>query len=164
MWIRTWDWTNCKFMGSTMITHWRITRLIYRLWYMTLPRSTWLMRLALTTQSCFMTMVPFLTHLVAPFSLGIRRFARVLNMIQLSPLEAYTMISQKGASWSWISLVQLSRMDASLEDAGYAALIVFVSFGSCVHLISFYCLFSFGFKLFMERLCGSNYPHTIGTV
>jgi len=40
----------------------------------------------------FMTLVPFLTRLVASFSLGIRRFAWVLNMIQLSPLEACTMI------------------------------------------------------------------------
>jgi len=49
MWIGTWDWINCKFMGSTMITLWRITRRICRLWYMTLPRSIWLVRLALTT-------------------------------------------------------------------------------------------------------------------
>lgn len=131
MWIRTWDWIDCKFMVSTMITHWHITPLIYRLWYMTLPRNIWLMRLASTLLLLFVLriVVSFLTLLAAFFSLGIRTFAWVLNMIQLSLLEAYTMISQKAASWNWISLVQLSLTDATLVDAGYLLRIdSFVSF------------------------------------
>lgn len=90
---------------------------------MTLPRSIWLMRLASTNsllRFLFLSVfVSFLTLLVASFSLGIRTFAWVLNMIHLSLLEVYTMISQEGASWSLISLVQLSLMDATLVDAGY---------------------------------------------
>lgn len=144
MWIRTWDWTDYKFMVSIMITHWHITRLICRLWYMTLPKSTWLMRLALTNSLLLFVFLPILVSsftLVTSFSLGIPRFAWVLNMIQLFLLEAYTMISQKGASWSWISLVQLSPTDATLVDGGY-----FIShFIFMQHHISFCYHFGFVF-------------------
>jgi len=139
-------------MVSITITHWHITPIICRLWYMTLPRSIWLTRLASTNsllRFLFLSIfVSFLTLLVASFSLGIQTFAWVLNMIHLSLLEVYTMISQEGASWSWISLVQLNPTDATLVDAGYWTLFLF--FCSALYLFAALCChLDFVFNLFM---------------
>ena len=110
-----------KFMASTTTTHWRTTLPICRVWFMILQRNIWWMRLALSyCDGAIGFSRCFITHVCCHnFSLGILKFAWNSNMIRLFPLEAYTMITQKGVFWSWISLGQLNQTGATMVAARY---------------------------------------------
>lgn len=54
--IRTWGWTIYKFVDLIMTILWRIIRLIYRPWYMILPKSIWSMRLVFFSTDFYFTL------------------------------------------------------------------------------------------------------------